>query len=178
MATPVRVSIPLSAFSGEVQGGILGNPKGQVFFSPSLLGPAPNSTIEVDAVSACVQAFDTYTIPPTPPVPSAAPYTYTTFCTFGGTPCVTNDEHFVTWAPPHHLVETRSTLAYTNTETVQAAVDSRCLATLRAAYDPAKVSLTNETVPRVFDGVNPNFIVANNLAPIGPGPVTNITLQP
>lgn len=70
------ISVPISSFSGEVSGGILGTPAGQVYFSPALNVPLPNSSIQVDSVEVCTRAFDVYEVPGIPdPRPIA---------TFGG----------------------------------------------------------------------------------------------
>lgn len=63
------IEIDFSMFSGEISGGLLGTPNGQVFFSPALNAPAPNSVLQVDEVDVCSFAFDTYTFPPAPDPP-------------------------------------------------------------------------------------------------------------
>lgn len=60
------ITLPFSVFSGEVSGGILGSSNGQVFFSPSLNTPTPNSVIQVEEVEVCSIAYDTYLIPQPP----------------------------------------------------------------------------------------------------------------
>jgi hypothetical protein len=57
-------------FSNFMPGGPLGIPDGQVFFSPALDYPVSNSTIQVEDISVCTYAFDTYEFPQTvdPPV--------------------------------------------------------------------------------------------------------------
>jgi hypothetical protein len=68
---PVQnVTIPISEFSGEVQGGLFGDPEGLVFFSPALNYPAASSVIQVEDVSVCTTAYDQYTFPPQTPDPN------------------------------------------------------------------------------------------------------------
>ena len=72
---PLSLSLPVSAFTGEVRGGLYGDPLGLVFFSPSLTDtPAPNSSIQVDEVDVCTRAYDSYEFPP---VPENLPTLYT-----------------------------------------------------------------------------------------------------
>lgn len=56
---------------GRSTAALFGNPNGQVFFSPSLVvGGAPNSSLQIDNVSVCTKAYDTYTFPqPVDPLP-------------------------------------------------------------------------------------------------------------
>jgi len=60
------LEIPIQNFSGEVTGGILGNPDGLVFFSPAYEPVVDTSTIEVAEVSVCTKAFDEYHLPDIP----------------------------------------------------------------------------------------------------------------
>ena len=69
------IIINVSEFTGEVSGGLFGNPMGQVYFSPALDFPADNSVIQVEEVEVCTYAYDTYTFPQ-PPLPPQGLYTY------------------------------------------------------------------------------------------------------
>ena len=57
------IEIGFDVFSGEVSGGLLGSPDGQVFFSPALNTPIGNSVIQVDEVDVCSIASDSYVFP-------------------------------------------------------------------------------------------------------------------
>ncbi len=165
--------IPFSSFSGEVTDDpMLGDPAGLVYFSPALEASAQDSVIQVDEVSVCTRAFDKYVIPQ--PVDPTVLYTYGPG----------HDEGIggaVLWAPFPRLAEARFEMRDLREETMPLAVDSRCIATFREPWDPAYVSLLNNTHWKLYDGgVTPPayFICADNLAPIPPGPTVVIVLEP
>jgi len=177
LGTPGQVSIPLSAFSGEVQGWPYGTPAGLVFFSPSLLVAAPNSSIAVESVSACTRASDEYVFPVEVDPP--------TLSTYGSsivpTPEVTTLNFDSLWVAFPRKFQAKLTLGVRNTDTVPTAVSSRGIATVAEPWDKTFISLLNDPAWKVFDnaGTPPlYFITANNLAPIPPGPMTVITLEP
>lgn len=98
------LEIPIKDFTGEVSGGILGTPDGQVFFSPALLqAVTATSTLEVEEVSVCSLAFDQYTFPVVPdPIPL---YTFSK-----GVPSVIGPTS-VLWAPAARLGQAQFTLS-------------------------------------------------------------------
>lgn len=162
-------TIKLSDFTGEVTGGILGDPAGLVFFSPSLETAAPNSSIQVDDVSVCTRAFDVYT-PPSPPDPSPL-YTFSSngpSGTIGGS---------VLFAPFERLLGARINVTLQPSDALGPYVDGPAAAILSSSFDPAYVSLLNNSFWTLYDGLGTPFITANNLAPIPPGPTQVITLQ-
>jgi len=162
-------TIKLSDFTGEVTGGILGDPLGLVFFSPSLEVAAPNSSIQVDDVSVCTRAFDVYTIP-SPPDPSPL-YTFSSngpSGTIGGS---------VLFAPFERLLGASLNFTLQPSDALGPYVDGPAAAILSEPFDPAYVSLLNNSFWTIYDGLGTPFITANNLAPIPPGPTQVITLQ-
>jgi hypothetical protein len=174
------MQIPISSFTGEVTGGLLGQPLGQVFFSPSLLVAAPNSAIQIDEVSVCTRAYDVYSFPsiPDPKI----------FSTHGGGLVATyeasllNDAGRVTYASfssPRRLNEARFDFNFTGlAETMPTAVDGPADATLYEPLDPTFVSYLGDFSKVLFDGIGMPVTTADNLAPIPPGATTNINLQP
>lgn len=172
MSAPILVgplSIPIRNFSGEVTGGILGAPAGQVFFSPSLDVAAPNSSIQVDDVSVCTRAYDTYSFP-NPPDPQP-------FFTFGG-PISSVLGQNVLWAPAERLGQAHIELSDFQTETMPAAADGPADATLVEPIDITRAGFLNDSRWGLYDGIVQSFITADNLTPIGAGPTTNINLEP
>lgn len=173
------MQIPISSFSGEVSGGLLGQPLGQVFFSPSLDLAAPNSAIQVDEVSVCTRSYDVYSFPS---IPDPNP-----FMTHGGGLLATysaselNDTTRVFYASfnsPRRLSEAQFNLEQAEDETMPQAVDGPADATLFEPLNPSFVSYLGDFSKVLFDGINPSFTLTNNLAPIPPGATTNINLQP
>lgn len=165
------IEIPITDFSGEVSTGLLGQPLGQVFFSPALEASAANSVIQVDEVSVCTQAYDSYEFPS---IPDPQP-----LMTFGvGQPYSTTLNADALWATAERLGVARINLSDSRSETMPTAEDGPCDATLQEVFDQSKVALLNVSDWVLFDGVNPSFICADNTAPIGPGATTNINLEP
>lgn len=161
-------TIKLSDFTGEVTGGILGDPLGLVFFSPSLETAAPNSAIQVDAVSVCTRAFDVYTIP-SPPDPSPL-YTFSSSGpsgTIGGS---------VLFAPFERLLGAKINVTLLPSDALGPYIDGPATATLSEPFDPAFLSYLNNSFWTLYDGLGTPFITANNLAPIPPGTTTVIPL--
>ena len=169
--TARTATFPVRGFTGEVRGGLYGNPAGLLFFSPALTTSAANSTISVDRVSACTQAYDTYR--PPPPRPPTPPGIF-----LGGGPAGSG----VLWAPWAKLGETRldlelgSTATPFSTDTVPEASDGPCTLTLQERWDPSRVSLLNNPAWRTYDQTAtvtpPMFICASNLTPITGSPAT------
>lgn len=168
---PPRVTIPISSFSGEVTGGLFGNPAGLLFFSPALLAPIGGSSIKIDSVKSCTKSYDTYTFP----VLEDPPLLYT----FGnGAPFSTVGGTYVLWAPFPQNAEARIELGYNPSDGYSGALDGKCVATLTEPLMASKISLTNNTYWGIFGGIAQPFILADTLAPISPGPTTTVTIVP
>jgi len=171
------MEVRIQDFSGEVSGGLLGEPFGQVFFSPSLDAAAPNSSIQVDSLAVCTRAFDVYTVPvpPDPPVLATwspnAPVT-----TLGGD--TTDSVLFAGFDRPNRVQEAQINLSDNPTDTYGGATDGPADATLDEPLDPAFISLMNNPHWETFGGAGVTFITADNLAPIPAGSSSNINLQP
>jgi len=165
----------LKRFTGEVTGGLFGNPAGLVFFSPSLgNGSSPNSAIVVDEVSVCTKAYDTYSFPvPVDPLPL---YTHGGGLTGTLPDSVLNSA--VLFTDFYRMREAQFNLGDSQADTAPTAVSSRALATLHETWDPTLVSLLNNTTWHLYDGSLSSFILADNTAPIPAGTTTNITLEP
>jgi hypothetical protein len=154
---------------------LLGQPLGQLFFSPALdTAVLADSTIQVDSASVCTRAYDVYEVPSLPdPHPLMTwgdnlPYNAS----------VLNDSADVLFATAERLGQARINLGDFREDTWGGATDGPADATLQETFDQTKVSLLNVDDWVLYDGVNPSFICADNLAPIGPGATTNINLQP
>jgi hypothetical protein len=160
--------INIGDFTGEVTGGILGEPLGLLFFSPSLNAPAPNSIIQVDEASVCARAFDVYT-PPSPPDP---PPLYT----FSGNGPAGLLGTAVLFARFERLLGAKLNLNLSYSEVFDPS-DGPAVAILAQPFDPAYVSLLNNSFWALFGGAGTPFKCADNLAPIPPGPTTVILLQ-
>lgn len=164
------ISIPFGAFSGEVTGGLLGQPAGQIFFSPALLDEGPNSVIEIDEVSLCTRAYDEYQFPQ----PVDPPPLFTFGAGFGVT---TLGSGAVLWAPAERMGIPRVDLTDQHADTFPDPTDGPCDATLTETIDITKASFLNDTRWELFPGTM-TFQTASNLAPIGPGSTTHINLEP
>jgi hypothetical protein len=176
MQAPYRnapINIDIQRFSGEVSGGLLGQPLGQIFFSPALEAAIANSSIQIDSVSCCTRAYDVYTMPslpdPYPLVIFGADLPYITVIGGSGN---------VLWAPAERLGLARFGLADFQEETLPQAVDGPADAILQETFDQSRVSLLNVDTWVLFDGVGTPFATADNLTPIPAGTTTNINLQP
>lgn len=167
------LSIDISRFSGEVSGGLLGEPLGQVFFSPALGAAIADSSIQVDSVSCCTRAYDVYTMPSLPdPQPLA---------TWGADQAYSSligSSDSVLWAPADRLGLARTDLSDFQEETMPQAVDGPADATLQETFDQSRVSLLNVDDWGLYDGVVTSFKTADNLTPIPAGTTTNVNLQP
>jgi hypothetical protein len=168
--TQTLFNINIDQFSGEVSGGLLGQPLGQVFFSPALEAAIANSSIQVDSVSCCTRAYDVYTFPSLPdPCP---------LMTFGSEqPYSSVIGTNVLWAPAHRLGLAQMNVSDVQTDTLPTAVDGPADATLQETFDQSRVSLLNVDDWVLFDGVGTPFSTADNLTPIPAGTTTNINLQ-
>ena len=166
----VPLVIPIGSFSGEVSGGILGNPDGLVFFSPAYTAVGATSTIEVESVSACTQASDEYHLPVTPPAPVA-------IATFGGpTPTVLNSSAAL-WTPADFR-EVRMGLAVGAVDNLPSPTDYLTTAVLVETIAITAGGFLNDARWKTYPGIGATvFTTANNLAPIGPGPTTPVKLD-
>jgi hypothetical protein len=169
----VPINIPLSTFTGEVQGGLYGNPDGLVFFSPALNVPAANSVIQVEEVDVCTYAYDTYTPPVAiDPIP---------LFTFGmGRPAgsVLGPGGAVLWAPFPRNMEAKFELGFSPTLTndiVPSPSDSSVVVVMQTTWALGYVALLNDTAYVTYaeqfpvPATPPLFITANNIAPIPGG---------
>lgn len=165
---PLDVSVPLGAFTGEVAGGILGFPAGQVFFSPSLENPIVGSELQLDRTETCVDLVDAYVFP-SPPDPNVF------FLTGSFTPGVMNNSLFVL-AGAHPTTYTEFSWGFGQLlgETLGSILDTPASGLLVEPLDPTKISLLNVSYWTLEgSGVEPNpFICADVSAPIGPGATT------
>ncbi len=137
------LNIAFDQFSGEVSGGLLGRPLGQVFFSPALEASAADSSIQIDEVSVCTRAYDVYTIPSLPdPEP---------FATFGGPTTTTIGDH-VLWAPAERLGLARINLTDLREEAMPTTVDGPADATLIETVDANRAAFLNVPGYTLFPG--------------------------
>lgn len=164
------IILQLGEFTGEVEGGLFGNPDGQVFFSPALNVAAANSVIQVEEVDVCTYAFDTYTFPqPIDPV---------SLFTFGaGRPpgSVLGPGGAVLWAPFPRNMEAMFELGFSpalTNDIMPQPDDVSVTALFRATWDITYVALLNDPAWRLYaeqvvvPGTPPLFITANNAGPI------------
>jgi hypothetical protein len=151
---------------------LFGNPNGLVFFSPALkAGGSPSSSIQVDDVKACTQAFERYEFPqPVDPPP---------LFTHGGgvvpTPVASALNTGVLFAGFYVLGEAKHNLGDKRSEVVVPLVDIGATFTLTQVHLPADVSLLNSTTWALFSNTLPppyNFTTANNLSPFPPSVVS------
>ena len=175
--TAPSLSIDLGQFTGEVQGGLFGNPLGLVFFSPALEVPAANSIIQIDQVDVCTTAYDTYTFPtPIDPFPL---YTWSPTTPLTGL----GQTGVSLWAAFPRLVDARFEITFTGPSMVEpmpVGIDGPATATFNQQWALAFIALLNNS----YWGLGPTpapasalFICANNLGPIPPGPLTTVVLE-
>lgn len=173
MTTPVfgaPLEIPIGDFSGEVRGGILGNPDGQVFFTPAYDTVSGDSTIELESVSVCTRAYDEYHIP-APPDPAPL---------LTWRPGITSviGPGNVLWAPADILGLPSISLGVHSQDVFQPANDFAVEAVLFEPIDITKAGFLNDARWKTFPaGGATVFRTASNLTPIGPGPTTPVKLD-
>lgn len=163
------IVIPLSQFTGEVSGGILGSPLGQVFFSPALNAPIANSVIQVDEVDVCTYAFDSYNFPQ--PIDPPPLYTFSKVYNIPGS--ILGPMGAVLWAPFPRNFEAQFNLSNSGAnynEMVPLMVDSACTAILQQTWNPSYVSLLNSPGWRTFEHLLGTFDVTNGSPTV---PTTN-----
>ena len=179
IATVKQVSVPLSRFTGEVMGPPFGNPAGLVYFSPALNVDTPNSIIQIEEVSVCTTAYDTYCPPKSQ---GTAKVPLFTFSLNEPSPDPYLLNQCVLWAPFPKLSDVMLDLADTEEDFFQPPVDTSCSILMKQQYALGYVSLLNDPAWYIFDNkhgtsVPPTFILANNLSPIPPGPETIMVLH-
>lgn len=180
-----QFQVPMSSFSGEVQGFPLPVQfGGLVYFSPALNIPTANSIIQVDEVDVCTTAYDTYTFPKVvdPPI----------LITYGGgiVPTPNPDPYLlnqtVLWAPFPRNFEAKIELGFTgeaNNEEMPTAVDTSCSVIIKEQFKYGYVAFLNDTAYYLLpkstppEPTPPMFITANNLSPIPPGKETILVLH-
>jgi hypothetical protein len=157
---------------------LLGEPLGQVFFSPALdTAVAADSTIQVDSVSVCTRAYDVYEIPE---IPDPKPLmTWGPGSTYNSS--VLNDTDNVLQATAERMGLPRINLSNHPEDTWGGAVDGPADAELvetidktRAAFlnvpayrmFPATSSLPGDSTALLFDGVNEYVTMGNVLGSI------------
>ncbi len=174
VSSPLHAVYKIARFSGEVTGGLFGNPLGLVYFSPALETPEANSIIQVDEVDVCTRSYDVYTFPVA--VDPAPLYTFQL-----GAPASTLNTT-VLWGNFPRMVEARIEVSDLQEDTATQPFDGPAVATFREPWDPSRVALLNNTGWMLFDNsaatVPPVFICADNSAPIPPGPTVVVVLQP
>jgi hypothetical protein len=165
------LSISFAQFSGEVTGGLLGQPAGLLFFSPALLEIAPSSVIQVEEASLCTRGYDSYEFPQ--PIDPPPLFTFS-----AKAPQAVLGPTSVLWAPAERLGLARIILTDSHEETMPTAEDGPADATLVEPIDITRAGFLNDARWHLFDGAATTFITADNLTPIGPGPTVNINLEP
>jgi len=183
MQAPYRVGplvIPIGVFSGEISSGLLGQPAGQIFFSPALEQSAADSTIQVDSASVCTRAYDEYSFPVLVDPPPL--FTFAS----GATESLLNQNSLWTTAERQGLA--RINLSNEHGDTTVIPVDGPAIATLGEPVDYSKAGFLNDyeillkgdppTVrSHLYDGIGKTFICADNLTPVGPGPSVEVVLE-
>lgn len=165
-ARPIRIAF--DRFSGEVTGGLLGNPAGQVFFSPAFGASAANSVIQVDQVNVCTRAYDVYK-PPSP----IDPLPLFTFPGPPGTSSLIGALGGVLMASAYRLGMAEMHLADLREDSMPSAVDGPAEGVLAEPIDITRASFLNDDRWRTFPAVGASlgaFRTADNQTYIGPGP--------
>lgn len=176
--------IPISDFSGEVSGGLLGTPEGQVFFSPALENAVTDtSTVEIEEVSVCTRAYDEYHIPD-PPDPDPL-YLYS-----AGAPSSLLGQ-VVLWAPPDRLGQAKTKLAdrhsdnpfppvyVPSTATLESPITDFAAGILREVTDITRAAFLNDIRWKTYPNTGALvFRTADNLTSIPAGPTTQVQLSP
>lgn len=151
---------------------LFGDPQGLVYFSPALVdGGAPQSSIQVDEVSACTVAHDIYEFPQ--PIDPKAFFLYNPL----NTDSLLNDSDSVLFANFYRLGEAQLNLSLEEEETVPPSVDIGATLQLTATIDQTRIALLNNANWTLFDGVAAppyDFILADNLSAF-PGLTPGVT---
>lgn len=174
------LTIPIGDFSGETTSGLLGQPAGQLFFSPALEQSAADSIIQVDSASICTRAYDEYFFPvlrDPAPLFTFAP---------GATETFLNQNTIWTTAERQGLARINLSNAFEDTAVTP--VDGPATATLEEPVDYSRAGFLNDFAVLVkgdpptvgshlYDGIGKTFICADNLTPVGPGPSVEVVLE-
>jgi hypothetical protein len=166
------LEIPIRDFSGEVKGGLLGQPDGLIFFSPALEDVAATSTIELEQISACTRAYDSYEMP-NPPDPAP-------LFTWGPGNASVIGPTSVLWAPHDRLGLPKMGLRYdVHEDPLESAYDLNLNAVLVETIDITKGGgFMNDSRWKTFPGTGATvFMTAANQTSIGPGPTTPVHLD-
>jgi hypothetical protein len=157
-------------YSGEVDSGLLGQPEGLVYFSPALDTALASSVIQVDDVSVCTRASDSYEFPglldPQPLYLWGPGYQN---ATLGAS---------VLWATAERLGQAHINLIDHQADALAVGTTGPAEATLVEPIDITRAAFLNDSRWRLFGGLPTTFICAENLTPIGPGPTTTVVLEP
>jgi hypothetical protein len=169
--------IPISSFSGEVQGSLFGNPQGLVFFSPALVpGGSPNSVLQIEGVETCTDASDTYRIPPTS---RATPSLYI-FNNLrpSGPPQVSVLNRDFLFTDFYQMNEAQMNLLDNQEDIIEPPVDIGASLRMVEVYPPTRVALLNSP-GWILNGGGANppypFVTADNLSPLPPPVVSPST---
>lgn len=153
---------------------LFGDPDGLVFFSPSLVpGGAPNSTIQVEEISACTTAYDSYIFPQ--PIDPKPMYTHGGSLVPTVNPSLLNSAAlFVEF---YRMAEAKHTIRDTSRDTLPPPIDIDVSMVLKQMWPPLRVGLLNSPGWTLFDGIaSPpfDFVTADNLSPF-PAPTSGVT---
>lgn len=163
-AGPIRVGA--NKFSGEISGGLHGNPLGQVFFSPSLENAISGSSIQVESVQVCTRAEDTYMMPDLPDpnvfMLDSAPL---------------DNPGFVLFAPAWQLGLVQMALASVNAELIAPPQDALMDVRLEEPIDITRGGFLDDPRWVLFNGVGTPFTLYSLGATPDSGPAT-YTIQP
>jgi hypothetical protein len=164
------LEIPIRDFSGEIHEGILGQPDGLVFFSPALEDVSSTSTIELEQLSVCTRAYDSYEMP-NPPDP-------TPLFTWGPGITAVVGSTSVLWAPHDRLGLPMMNLQYDVKDKFEPAYDLNLSAVLVETIDITKGGFLNDPRWKTFPATSATvFTTAANQTSIGPGPTTSVNLD-
>ena len=174
--TALTTEVPLATFSGAATGGLFGDQRSFVFFSPALESPAANSSIEVEQVDTCSLAYDQYRVPEQPELANVLA---THGSWVGATPVVStlNTARFVlpggTGIGPVVMQ-----LVDRYFDTMPTPADGPATATLVESWPVERVALLNNPTWKLYEPGNPEtFITAANLTPFPVGVPQVIQLQ-
>lgn len=175
--------LPISDFSGEVSGGLLGTPEGQVFFSPALENSvSAMSSIEIEEVSVCTRSYDEYHIPD---IPDPEPlYTY------GRGQTASLLGQVVLWAPADRLGQAKMTFRdhqaenvlpkvyVPSTTSLESPISDFGVGVLRETINTTRAAFLNDVRWKTYPNTGALvFRTADNLTSIGSGPTTQVQLS-
>ncbi len=164
-AGPIQVAA--TGFSGEISGGLHGNPLGQVFFSPALENGISGSSIQVESVEVCTRAEDSYSMPDLPDpnvfMLESAPL---------------DNPGFVLFAPAWQLGLVNLALAMVNADSLPTPQDALMDVRLVEPIDITRGGFLDDARWALFDGIGAPFMLYSDISPSpDPGPAS-FTIQP